>query len=589
MKVFAISFAISLGFLAAAAGTRTAFAQARADRPAEGALTGIVSSQAEGPTPPQRAGALGTPLEGVLVSAKRTGSTMTTTVVSDAQGRYTFPASRLEPGAYTIRIRATGYDLAGPASVDVVAGRSSQLDLKLGKTKDLAAQLTNGEWFLSWPGTTETKNGLLNCTQCHTLERVARSTHTADEWVKVLQRMGRYAQGSTPERPQLRPHEHGGGTSNPILQQSMSGREGEDPVMKDRVAAAAAYLATINLSDGRTTWTYPLKTYPRPSGKATRVVITEYDLPRKETLPHDAAADSHGMVWYGDFGTHMLGMLDPKTGKVTEYPLPITKPGAPLGSLDLVLDKQENIWLGTMYQGSLARFDRQTKTFTTWGSPDFKNRDEARIAMVMPINSDVDGQVWIGGDNEYQVDVKTGEWKTVDYGVGVGDKALVKELSSYGVSSDSKNNFYGMNLNGTYIIKVDGQTKQVTPFATPTPNAGPRRGHMDAQDRLWFAEFRGNRIGMFDTKTEKFQEWAVPTPWTNVYDAIADRSGFAWGGGMNNDRVVRVNTKTGETVEYLLPRMTNIRRVNVDNGGNPPAFWIGNNLGASVVRVEPLE
>jgi hypothetical protein len=65
---------------------------------------------------------------------------------------------------------------------------------------------------MSWPGTTETKNGLLNCTQCHTLERVARSTHNADEWVKVLQRMGRYAQGSTPERPQLRPNEHGGGS-----------------------------------------------------------------------------------------------------------------------------------------------------------------------------------------------------------------------------------------------------------------------------------------------------------------------------------------------------------------------------------------
>ena len=30
---------------------------------------------------------------------------------------------------------------------------------------------------------------------------------------------------------------------------------------------------------------------------------------------------------------------------------------------------------------------------------------------------------------------------------------------------------------------------------------------MDAQDRLWFGEYRGNRIGMFDTKTEKFQEW----------------------------------------------------------------------------------
>jgi virginiamycin B lyase len=541
------------------------------------ALTGIVSSPAEGA------------MEGVIVSAKRAGGTMTVSVLSEAQGRYAFPASRLEPGTYAIRVRAAGYDLEGPSTVDIAAGRATQLDLKLRKTQDLAAQLTNGEWFMSWPGTTEMKNGLLNCTQCHTLERVARSKHNAEEWAKVLERMGRYAQGSTPERPQLRPNEHGGGRSNPILQQSMGGREGEDPVMKDRVGAAAAYLASINLSEGRTTWTYPLKTYPRPTGKATRVIITEYDLPRKEALPHDAAADSQGNVWYGDFGTNMLGMLDPKTGKVTEYPLPMTKPGAPQGSLDLVLDKQENIWMGTMYQGSLAKFDRATKRFQTWGSPTFKDRDEARIAMVMPINSDVDGQVWIGGDNEYQVDVKTGEWKTVDYGVGLEDKALVKELSSYGVSSDSKNNFYGMNLNGTYIIRIDGKTKKVTPFATPTPNAGPRRGHMDAQDRLWFAEFRGNKIGMFDTRTETFQEFAVPTPWTNVYDAISDRAGFAWAGGMNNDHVVRVNTKTGEVVEYLLPRMTNIRRVNVDNGSNPPAFWVGNNLGASLVRVEPVE
>ena len=566
---FAISLAISTAMLVTAVTTRTA-AQASV------ALTGVVSSQAEGS------------MEGVLVSAKRASSTMTVTVVSDAQGRYAFPASRLEPGAYTIRVRATGYNLEGPASIDVTSGHTAQLNLELGKTQDLAAQLTNGEWLMSWPGTTEMKNGLLNCTQCHTLERVARSTHTAEEWKKVLERMGRYSQGSTPERPQLRPNEHGGGVSNPILQQSMGGREGEDPVMKDRVGAAAAYLATINLSSGPT-WSYALKTYPRPTGKATRVIVTEYDLPRKETLPHDAAVDSQGMAWYGDFGTHMLGMLDPKTGKVTEYPLPITKPGAPLGSLDLVLDKQENVWMGTMYQGSLAKFDRKTKTFQTWGSPDFKNRDEARIAMVMPINSDVDGQVWIGGDNEYQVDVKTGEWKTVDYGVGVKDAALVKQLSSYGVSSDSKNNFYGMNLNGTYIIKVDAKTKKVTPYPTPTPNAGPRRGHMDAQDRLWFAEFRANKIGMFDTKTEKFQEFPVSTPWTNVYDAITDNAGFAWAGGMNNDRVVRVNTKTNEVVEYLLPRMTNIRRVNVDNGGNPPAFWVGNNLGASLVRVEPLE
>ena len=40
-------------------------------------------------------------MEGVLVSAKKDGSSITTTVVSDQQGAYSFPNARLEPGKYT--------------------------------------------------------------------------------------------------------------------------------------------------------------------------------------------------------------------------------------------------------------------------------------------------------------------------------------------------------------------------------------------------------------------------------------------------------------------------------------------------------
>jgi virginiamycin B lyase len=540
-------------------------------------LTGLVSSQEEGA------------MEGVLVSAKRAGSTITVTVVSDAQGRYSFPRHKLEPGPYSVRIRAVGYELERPGTVAVTPQETALLDLRLRKTQDLAYQLSNGEWLLSMSGTEEQKQGLLGCTQCHTLEPIVRSRYTASEFPRILDRMSRYAQGSTRLRPQLRPNTHGGGGTGGVMGDNTAGREGERPVAQSRTAMLSEFVSTINLSSA-SRWDYPLKTIPRPTGKATRVIVTEYDLPRPETLPHDAAADSAGMIWYGDFGSHFLGMLDPKTGKVVEYPIPITKPGAPVGSLDLVFDKQGDIWMGTMYQGSLAKFDRKTQKFQTWGAPTFLERDEARIAMVMPINHHVDGQVWIGGDDEYQVNVKTGEWRTVDYSVGLPkDSPIIRELSSYGVASDSKNNFYGMNLNGTYIIKVDGKTRKVTPYATPTRNSGPRRGHMDAQDRLWFAEFRGNKIAMFDTKAEKFQEWPVPTPWTNVYDVISDNAGYAWGGGMNNDHVARVDTKTGEVTEYLLPRATNIRRVNIDNSTNPPTFWVGNNLGASLIKVEPVE
>src|SRR3954449_6250936 len=60
-------------------------------------------------------------MEGVLVSAKRAGSTITVTVATDAQGRYSFPAAKLEPGEYALRIREGGYELGGPPKGNVGA------------------------------------------------------------------------------------------------------------------------------------------------------------------------------------------------------------------------------------------------------------------------------------------------------------------------------------------------------------------------------------------------------------------------------------------------------------------------------------
>src|SRR5262245_61496776 len=72
-------------------------------------------------------------MEGVLVSAKKAGSTITITVVTDEQGRYRFPSTKLQPGHYALRIRAVAYDLEGPREIDVTAGQTTTADLKLTK------------------------------------------------------------------------------------------------------------------------------------------------------------------------------------------------------------------------------------------------------------------------------------------------------------------------------------------------------------------------------------------------------------------------------------------------------------------------
>ena len=96
-------------------------------------------------------------MEGVVVSARRDGANFTVSVVSDAQGKYSFPRTHVEPGKYALTIRAVGYDLDGPGTVEIAEGKTTNADLKLDKTKDLASQLSSLEWAMSVPGTPNRK------------------------------------------------------------------------------------------------------------------------------------------------------------------------------------------------------------------------------------------------------------------------------------------------------------------------------------------------------------------------------------------------------------------------------------------------
>src|SRR6266705_4874145 len=441
------------------------------------ALTGRVTSVDDGM------------MEGVVVSAKKSGSTVTISVVSDANGRFSFPAAKLGSGDYALRIRATGYELDGPVSVDVVLAVTREIDLKLRKVADITPQMTNAEWIASFPRTPEHKKFLYGCVGCHTLERIAKSKHDAAAFLQVMKRMATYANNSHVERPQLR-----------LVARDPMRDFGPDSDKQ------AAYLATLNQSSGA--WSYALKTLPRVKGKSTRVVVTEYDLPRRPLMPHDVIVDRDGIVWYSQFDQQFLGRFDPRTLHYAEFAIPVQRPDYPKGTLDLEVDPEGNLWLSHMFQSGIVKFDKKTEKFQACPLPAGVVNENSQQSMVGPQRWTVDNKVWLndaGIPGLHRLDMATGKFETwKPYASMKGPHSV------YGIYADSKSNIFFMDFGGENVGRIEAKTGKLTLFPTPTPRSRPRRGRMDGEDRVWFAEWRAERIGMFDTKTEKFPSGPFP-------------------------------------------------------------------------------
>jgi virginiamycin B lyase len=544
------------------AGSHPAIAQSHG--PA--ALTGIASSPEEGK------------MEGVVVSAKRPGSTIMVSVSTNAQGQYSFPQDRLAPGAYDITIRAVGYTLEQTAAT-VQSGGSTQLDLRLAKAAPdiLALQMSNSEWVQSAPGTSRQKLAVLRCLDCHGLQRPFFSKKDASEMAFTLQRMTAHTANASPNFPFFLQN------ASEIL---------SSPPTKGQ-AELGAYLASINLSSGET-WPYKLKTQPRPTGKSTQAIITTYDLP-DQAAPHDTLLDKAGNVWFSDFQHHFISKLDPRTGKVTRYPVPVSKPGFPTGSLMITMDKDGNIWEAMMGQAQIAKLDMKTEKVSIYLAPDW-DKGDTRFTMIDALNSNVDGKLWTktnGGPDAghpnklYQFDLATEKFNEVLPPAGKRD------IAAYGLVTDLDNNVYGLDNNPDQrqIWRTNAKTGETTYIDLPLGVGGGRRGHIDSQNRLWFSQFHANRYAVYDPKSGNVAAWEVPVPYAGAYDVGFDDVKYAWGADMSTDLVQRFNVETGEWSSYLLPTSINTRHIDVQKSSNPnilSSMWTEGQQTSKIVHIEPL-
>jgi len=109
-----------------------------------------------------------------------------------------------------------------------------------------------------------------------------------------------------------------------------------------------------------------------------------------------------------------------------------------------------------------------------------------------------------------------------------------------------------------------------------------RRGQIDAQNRLWAAEFFAGQVVMFDPDKQQLKEYPLiegvkpyTAPYAEPYSAsVDDNNHIVWTNDFSSSRIYKIDTITGKSIEYMTPSNYEIRDFKVEVGAAHPTVWI---------------
>jgi streptogramin lyase len=585
---------VCVGIFLAVAGPRPALASPAPKSATAPVLTGLVL------------GADAQPMEGVTVSAARIGGTITTSVYTDEQGRYIFPSA--PAGKYRVWAQAVGFQ-AGRAEAALTPARASRQNFTLQPAANFERQLTSPEWLAALPAEKPEDLRLKlifvhSCTTCHSPAFALQNRFDEAGWKAILARM-----------ETINVYGKAGGPSSPIIQHYKN--------------ELAPYLARVR-GPGPSPLT--IKPLPRPTGDATRAVVTEFNIPSvanpgelvdqdgsdwSEGIPsggnggaglHDLTIDRNGNAWVTN-GTENRNRtflkLDVETGKVTNFKLDAAN-GFARGTHGIAQDQNGIIWInvfengGTFGRGSLLRLDPQTEKYEVFTPP-------AEMGPVgISVEVDGKGKIWATSDGAVVFDPAKKEFSYF--------KPVTPGTGGYGVAGDADGNGWFCQPGLDVVGIADFANKKVAEMRLPPrpgideisteedrkffqtaessfttgvlPAQGPRR--MVAQGNyVWWSNWFAQSLSRVNIQTHTVDYFNAPLPNVSPYAMMADKDGMLWVAFPNDDRVAKLNPQTHEWTVYNLPSHgTNTRFITVDSHKDAVEVWEAAFMTSKVVRLQ---
>jgi streptogramin lyase len=564
----------------------------------------------------------GKALDGAVVSAKRDGSNITTSVYSDAQGNYYFPP--MAAGKYSVWAQTIGFEQT-KAQVDLAANKKQDLALKAitdpeTKWKQLPGELVWASLPVENAQDAHMKQLIHNnCNGCHTPSYPFQFKFDATGWSRIIDLMKVIGGGLPQDRP-----------ANQIIQMNQKG--------------IAEYLAKVRGPNS----VMKIVERPRPSGEAARVVWTTYDVPRidgtgQRALPpsnadndgsnwamgtpskagliiHDDQMDFDGNVWFTSNSTNSLvtvGMVNAKTGEITYKKVPrANNPQLAAPTHGIARDNDGNIWFDVNPgRRSLGKLEPKTGKITVYPTPE----NMTPLGGAVTVDVDGKGMVWASAPaGVVRFNPKTlefAEFKTTQYRrpQGVG--------GTYGAAGDRSGNGWWAEMAWDTIGKADGVTGKVTEIVLPenkkirdflTPDQvaaygkvtdistgnpypwaqGPRRMGTDKNgDVLWVGDSWGSSLAKIDTRTNAVEMIPFPDDSMQPYHISVDSKHNVWGNLWTNDQIFKYDPAAKKWTFFELPvRGSEMRHLTVDerSGGVKVSMPIyrTNQMGIMTMRSE---
>ncbi|HZE47728.1 MAG TPA: carboxypeptidase regulatory-like domain-containing protein [Xanthobacteraceae bacterium] len=525
--------------------------------------------------------AAGEKMGGVTVSAKPEGATITTTVFTDADGRYFFPP--MPGGKYRVWAQAVAYDTA-KQDIDLAAGKAQDFTLK--PAKDYFRQLPGDLVLAALPEDNDGDKKMKRivrtvCTGCHTPSYVLQHRFDEAGWNAILELMKHVNVYGIYQGPD---HKATG-------------------VIDYNQKELAAYLAKAR-GPGEGAMKVTLR--PRPSGEAARVVFREYDVPidpdagltpeqigndgsdwslgtPSTLIPgygvHDAWLDLDGNIWFtcnvpNRYVT--MARIDTKTGVVK--PVKVNgQNGLAAPTHGLTRDPNGILWFNiNPGKGGLGRLDPKTEKVQVYIPP----QGMAPTGGATTVDFDGKGFIWSSSpfgalrfdpETEKFIEFKSVTYKT-DNGTGV----------TYGLAADRDGNGWWAEMTLDIIGKgdpVSGKASEIRlppvqaeldrasaadkafyasyappDFNSPFPwSQGPRRMGTDKNaDVLWVGNSWGANLARIDTKTQELS--FVPLPGAQQpYHAVVDAGHNVWTNAWMTDQVLRYDPAAKSWTAFDMP------------------------------------